>query len=229
LKRIIITILIFISYQSFGQLISDESYKDESFWKFKTKLESCVIQQDTSCLKEFLADRIHESNEYGTRGCSKDEFIGYYFRNGEDEIVWEEMQKIIRFGFHRFESQTLELPIKHDKISFQAPSYLKAINPELEIIILGENVNIREKPSLKAKIIKQTSFEKFNCDCDIFTTKETTFQKNNGIEWLEIYLSDGQIGYVAAKFTSYLIFKEMTISKVNGEWKIISYYHPPGC
>ncbi len=232
-KLMILFILIavlFVCHQVSAQLIQDETYKDQSFWKFRIKLENCIVQKDTNLLKSLLAERIYVSKDgCGANGCSKDEFIKYYYSHGGQAELWEEMEKIIRFGFHRIESNKFIYPILREEGGFQAPSYLKKVNTEEEVIILGEFVNIREKPDLNAKIIKQASFEKFHCDCNIITHKETTIQRVEGMDWLEIYLNDSQVGYVAANYTSYFIYKEMTISKVNGEWKIISFYNPPGC
>lgn len=224
--------LLTISIQLNGQLISDESYKDESFWKFRNELERCIIEKDTTELKKYLAERIHESNDGcvdSIRGCTKDEFISYYFGHNNEEEVWDEMLKVIRFGFYQIESEDLNYPVAHSKESYKAPSYLKNVNATKEVIILGQNVNIREHPSLKSRVIKQASFEKYRCDCNILTVKETTYQSSDGIDWLEIYLDQGKIGYVAEKYTSYSVIKEMQISRVKGKWKVIWYYHPPGC
>ncbi|GAA4815822.1 hypothetical protein GCM10023330_25030 [Litoribaculum gwangyangense] len=212
-----------------AQLISDESYLDSDFLKFKNDLLNCVIKKDTTKLKELLAERVFESNDgCGYPGCSKEEFIKYYFNEGA-ERSWNDMFKIIRFGFIRDKDENPERIVPHDSTIFYGPSYLKNVDTDNEIIVLGENVNIREKPSLKAKIIRTASFEKFKCDCNILTTKKTTYQIVEGIGWLEIKLSSGEIGYVASELTSSDLIKEMTIAKVNGEWKIISFYQSPGC
>ncbi|WP_345277332.1 SH3 domain-containing protein [Litoribaculum gwangyangense] len=190
---------------------------------------NCVIKKDTTKLKELLAERVFESNDgCGYPGCSKEEFIKYYFNEGA-ERSWNDMFKIIRFGFIRDKDENPERIVPHDSTIFYGPSYLKNVDTDNEIIVLGENVNIREKPSLKAKIIRTASFEKFKCDCNILTTKKTTYQIVEGIGWLEIKLSSGEIGYVASELTSSDLIKEMTIAKVNGEWKIISFYQSPGC
>lgn len=212
-----------------AQLISDESYLDSDFLKFKNDLLNCVIKKDTTKLKEFLAEKVFESNDgCGYPGCSKEEFIKYYF-NESSEQSWNDMFKIIRFGFIREKDENPERIVPHDSTIFYGPSYLKNVDTDNEIIVLGENVNIREKPSLKAKVIRTATFEKFKCDCNILTTKKTTYQIIDGINWLEIKLSSGEIGYVASELTSYDMIKEMTIAKVNGKWKIISFYQSPGC
>ena len=229
MKICIVLVLMVFGFQSHGQLIHDDSHLDLSFWKFKVKLETCVLAKDTVKLKELLADRVFESNNgCGYPGCTREEFIEYYFEEGNEEN-WNDMSQILRFGFSRKVDKDSNSVVPHNKIIFQGPSYLETVDTKNELIILGEKVNIREKASLTSKIVRQASFEKFKCDCNILTMTDTTYQKVDGVGWIEIKLENGGVGYVAAEFTSYDLIKEMTIAKVNGEWKIISFYHAPGC
>ena len=229
MKNRVVLILLVFGFQSYGQLIHDDSYLDLEFWKFKSELESVVFDRDTIRLRNMLADRILESNDgCGNPGCTKDEFIKSYF-DESSESSWDDMQKILRFGFSQIEDKYPNSIVPHEKMIFQGPSYLEMIDTDNELVILAEKVNIREKPDIKSKIIDQASFEKFNCDCNILTMTDTTYQRGDGIGWIEIKLDDGNIGYVASEFTSYDLIKEMTIAKVDGEWRIISFYHAPGC
>jgi len=229
MKRFIFILTILLTVKSYGQIINDESYLDLSFLKFKTELLNCVIQKDTLKLKEFLAERVFESKDVcGYPGCPKDELIKYYFKENPKES-WKNMLTILRFGFSRLEDKNPENIIPHDKIIFQGPSYLKKIDTDNELLILGENVNIRKQPNLKSEIIRTASYEVFKCDCNILTMTDKTYQTVDGINWIEIKLSENKIGYVASELTSYDLIKEMTIAKINGEWKIISWFQSPGC
>ena len=229
MKRFILIITILLTVKSYGQLINDESYLDFSFLKFKAELLNCVIQKDTVKLKGFLAERVLESNDgCGYPGCTKEELIRYYF-NGDSDYSWNSMLTILRFGFTRIEDKNPDLIVPHEKIVFKGPSYLNKIDTDNEILVLGENVNIRKKPSLKSEIIRTTSYEVFKCDCNISTMTNTTYQTVDGISWIEIKMEDNKIGYIASKLTSYDLIKEMTIAKINGEWKIISWFNSPGC
>lgn len=229
MKNLTLILFYLSTFSLKGQIIHDESYLDLSFLKFKTELLNCVIQQDTTKLKKLFAERIFESKDLcGYPGCTKEELLEYYFRENANES-WNSMLAIIRFGFRRIEDEAPENIIPHDKIIFQGPSYLTKVDSENELIILGENVNIRKEPSLKSEIIRKTSFEVFPCDCNILTMTNQTYQTVDGVNWIEIKLEDEKKGYVASELTSYDLIKEMTIAKVNGEWKIISWFQAPGC
>ncbi len=229
MKIFILLIIIFCSNHNYGQIINDESYLDLDFLKFKNELLACVIAKDTTKLKSFLADRVYESKDVcGYPGCTKNELIQYYFKENPEES-WNSMLTILRYGFTRIEDKYPENIIPHDEIIFQGPSYLNKIDAEYELLILGENVNIRKEPNLKSEIIRTTSYEVFNCDCNILTMTDKTYQENDGIYWIEIKLDKKEVGYVASKLISYELIKEMTIAKVNGKWKIISWFQSPGC
>lgn len=232
MKKLLILCFAITTLQANAQLIHDESHTDLSFWKFKVKLEEAILKKDTTLLKSLLADRILESNDIcGDLGCPVSEFMYHYFSASsvQSEISWFQLQQIVRFGFYKNFDEYNETPVLHSKNMFSAPSYLKKIDTEVETIILGNNVNIREQASLKAKVIQQASYEVFKCDCNITTQTETTYQIVDGIDWLEIKLNNGKVGYVASKYTSAAIHRDLTIAKVNGKWKIISFYQGPGC
>ncbi|MFY7669570.1 SH3 domain-containing protein [Tenacibaculum sp. MEBiC06402] len=231
-KIFVFICLIFWSNLTFGQLINDESYKDKSFWEFKTELEYCIVKKDLNKLRSFLASGILVAKDACSQPeCSKDEFMQYFFGDGGDnEAAWNELLSVVRLGFFKTQKRDLFYTLKKSEAGyFAAPSYLNKINTDKEVIILGENVNIRQKPSLKAKVLRMVSYEKFKCDCNIVDNKPTTIQNVDGIQWLEIKLPNGETGYVSLDLTSYKIEKEITIGKINGKWKILSYYTAPGC
>jgi hypothetical protein len=229
MKKLIPFFFLLVSLHSFGQVIHDESYLDLSFLKFKTELLQCVIEQDTTQLKNFLAERVFESNDTcGYPGCTKEELISYYFTEGAEES-WKDMLTILRFGFSRLVDENPDRIVPHDRTIFQAPSYLKNIDTENELLILGENVNIRKQPGLNSEILRTATYEIFKCDCNMLTMTNETYQTVDGIDWIEIKLGNEKVGYVASKLTSYTLIKELTIAKVDGQWKIISWYQSPGC
>ena len=212
-----------------AQDIHDESYIDDSFVLFKNKLAHCVQNKDAQQLKLLLADTIFESKDGCEMPCSRDAFMQYMFGSESADHNWANMHQIIRFGFSSTKSEYTTFPVKHDPLVFQAPSYSTTIDQDKQLIVLASKVNIREKPSLKAKVIQQASFETFRCDCNIIDATETTNQYNDGIQWMEVYLKNGTKGYLALQYTSYALEKTMVVGKVKWQWKIISYHHGPGC
>ena len=234
MKIVFLFLLLMISGIVSAQHIQDESYLDADFWIFKAKLEACLLAEDGKSLEGFLADRIlvgQYACEEAT--CSKQDFLQNYEldkkANTNSRQVYHTMLQIMRFGFKQLEYDGYHFPKLSKQLVFQAPSFYTKINQEDELLILGTNVNIRVEPSKTAKVIRQASYETFPCNCNITTQTETTYQRKEGMDWVEIKLKSGKVGYVAAAYTSYTLSKEMTVAKIKGKWKIISFFEPIGC
>lgn len=225
MKIILQIILLFLCLPAHSQLIHDESYLDESFWHFKTKLEYAVMKKDTGLLSDLLAEKVYESPDgCGYPGCPKDEFLRLYFdrSSGLSEMTWTEMSSILRYGFEKIPADSSGFEIQ-DSIVFRAPSYLGKIDNDAELIVLGQNVNIRDKPGIKSKIIRTSSFEIFDCFCSTATQTEQSYQQVEGIGWVEVRMGNKALGYIASKYTSYDIYREILIGKENGKWKLFSF------
>jgi hypothetical protein len=228
MKSTLSVIMVLLCVCGKSQLVHDESYLDESFWHFKTKLEYTVLKKDTVLLKDLLAETIYESHD-GCSGCSIDEFMKMCFNGPESsKWSWSEMNSILRYGFEIIPADTSRFQI-NDSIAFRAPSYLSKINNDEELIVLGQNVNIRDKPGIKSKIIRMSSFEKFDCTCNISSATDEDYQDLDGIQWVQIRRGGKVIGYVATKYTSFDINREIIVGKENGKWKIFSFNYTRFC
>lgn len=222
-------LLAFVFVCAFGyssaQVIHDESYRDTSFLRFKTELMFAIHNRDSSSLKLLMADTVEESRN-GCGRCSREELVDFLFNN-DPVSTWEEMAQVVRFGFAEVRTDDSATFFSENQVAFQAPSYHRKVMDEEEVLVLGENVNIRDRPNKKGKVIRQASFEKFKCDCNPY--EDRIYSDEEGMLWLKIQLPTGEEGYVFAKLTSYHLPREMTVTKVRGEWKIISFFMPSGC
>ncbi len=224
-----LVLAVVMTMSTFAQFEKDASHEDLDFWKFKVQLENYVKAKDVHGLKQLLADNVYgNEHNYEMMDVSKEAFIDNYFQE-DAEDSWSVLASILRFGFSKNKNRNLAGPVPVPETTFNGPAYLNEINSDTELIILGQNVNIRRFPALDAKIIGKASYEKFDCDCDITTMDKDAYQIADGITWIRIRLADGRTGYVASKYTSFEMTKELTVGKVQGEWKIISFVQSPGC
>ncbi len=241
-KTLFTGIFVLLSFSLFGQsqYYLDESESDTSFQHFIEELTEIVAQRDTTRLFLLLADSIIESKDgcdYGTKTC----FIeSMRFReDGDTSYFWTDAEKVLSFGFYQ-QLQSPEYPLsrleKGEK-NFQAPSYLKiGFDPFTTLFVHAERVNVREKPTVNSKVLTQITHDTlsyFNVMIDeangINWPRNTAWTDAEGYSWVPVKLRDGRFGYIAERFTSLSILKEMTISKIKEEWKIVSFYNPPGC
>ena len=222
-----------ISQNSFAQPVYDQSFRDLSFVRFKNQLTEAILDKDTSKLFPLLAPEIH-INDNGCSYAPKECFMAEFRLPGPDrDKLWSDMLKAVSFGFSHtvLKDAVYRLAGKGEAV-FQAPSYLKSFDSKnnQQLLVLGQNVNIREKPTQYSKVIAQASFETLKYDDPLSTGSRSDFFFDDGKQWYRVTLRDGRTGYMMEDFTSASLTRELTVKKVNGEWKIISFYSPlPKC
>jgi len=222
-----------ITMNAFPQVIYDQSFRDLTFVRFKNQLTEAILDRDTGKLFPLLAPQVHVSDD----GCSyapKECFMAEFCESGPDrDKLWDDMLKAVSFGF----SQTVlndaiyRLAGKGEVI-FQAPSYLKSFDDKNNqyLLVLGQNVNIREKPTPYSKVVAQASFESLKYIDPVLTGQRSDFYFADGKQWYQVILRDGRVGFIIEDFASVSLKRELSVKKVNGEWKIISFYSPvPKC
>lgn len=210
--------------------VQDESYKDKSFVRFKVKLLQAILDRDTNQLFPLLADNVHLSDEecsFAPKSCFKDQFK---LLPVKQHYIWDDLYRIVSQGFSqtKIKNNIYRLAEKGD-IVFQAPSYLKRFddNGSKYLLVLGQNVNVREKPSTGSKIIGQVSYQKLKYHDPAVSNSKSAFKVVDGKQWYEVILPNGKKGYIIEDYVSAAIDKELSVKKINGQWKIITYYNPP--
>lgn len=229
MRSLFFFIFLFLYNSSYAQSITnDESYLDDSFWKFKITLANTVIKKDKEKLKDLLYNKILECWDAfdcaGSEGCNKEKFIDIFFDENENKN-WEILKNIVKIGFSRKIDTTNYKHIneKRDSIIFVGPSFNKELsNENSKIIVLAENLNVRFKPSLNSKIITTISYGAYECELNQNGAIVEYF--GNKISWIKVKLSNGTEGYIAKKFTSAFLDRTVKVAKINNEWKLIVYY-----
>ncbi len=219
------TLTMLIVSSGFAQ-VSDQSFRDLSFVKFKNQLTEAILDRDTAQLFPLLADEVHASDQcsYAPKNCFMDEF-----RNpGPDrDKLWNDLLKAVSFGFsHTVLNDAVYRMAGKGEVIFQAPSYLKAFDDKnkTQLLVLGQRVNIREKPTVYSKALTQTSFETLKYVDPLATGLRSDFYFDEGRQWYRVALRDGRTGFIAEDFTSASLNRELSVKKINGEWKIISVF-----
>ncbi|WP_408040884.1 SH3 domain-containing protein [Tenacibaculum amylolyticum] len=211
MKTLFFTSLFIISYLPIHGQINDESFTDETFWDFKVTLANCVLIKDRNALKNKLNDKVIECWDAfdcaGQGGCDKNNFMNIFFKDGNSKH-WNILKQIIRFGFKKMEDST--------GYYFIGPSYTEK---DLSIIVLANNLNVRNKPSIQSKVLKTISYGYYQC-----TTDESGLPIIFNNSWYELIFENGETGYISKKFTTKAIDRQLKIAKVNGVWKITEYY-----
>lgn len=153
----------------------------------------------------------------GYEGCDKNDFINIYFKDSLSPH-WKTLKKVVKYGFSRYKDTTNYKHIKQprDTLIFKAPSYSLEIG---EIMILAENLNVREQPNINSKVLKKISYNSYSCQVN-----DTGYVKIYNDSWIKLKFDDGTQGFVSENYTSEIIDRNLKVAKINGEWKIVEYF-----
>lgn len=222
MRNVLTIAIIFIQLASFAQnTISDNSYLDESFIEFKIKLENSILKKDSQKLEELLYDRILDCCDSfdcaGFDGCKKSDFIKIFFGDS-NSLHWNKLKQIVRYGFLRMKDTVKYKHIitSRDSLIFRAPFY--SLRPK-EVMILAENLNVRNEPSFNSRILSSVFFNKYICYTD-----ENGLAKIYNDDWIKLKLPNDSYGFVLKEYTSEEVDRTLKVAKINGEWKIIEYF-----
>lgn len=224
-----------ISILAFCPLLSqpvviDESHLDRSFLQFKAQLIEAVLEQDTTLLAPLLHHTVAFSFDAMEEESSDDllQLLGHTKRLGESRY-WDELYTLISWGFLRVPSQQEGPDASQAPFQFQAPSFLSAFDYWDKLVVTGRHVNIRKGPGLTFPVIRQASWEAFEWHSEIEgeIVAETLYDGQR--TWVELVLPDGSLGYVTDQYASSRLLCELIVAKFDDGWKVVSFYHQPGC
>lgn len=213
------------------KMINDQSYEDESFLKFKVKLMQAILDRDTAQLFALVDENVKIGmDELPSKKQFREIFRDDFYTHGVEYDLWKEMLEVISFGFRRkvMDDNVNFYHAQKGEVIYQAPSYQVFLEGEYSshLFVLADNVNIREKPTIYSKSLGRVTQQRLTYR---YPDHGVSAIFNDGYNWVEVDLKNGKTGYVADVFTSLKMSHEISIKKVNGEWKIVSFFSPPGC
>lgn len=208
--------------------------KDSSFLLFKERLNQIIQKRDLEDLANLLAPIVSESND-GCKGCTPGELAAYLTSNSEKRF-WESMEKTLKYGFLKVKgidpfSISISSSRVQDSSYYVAPSFIQtvAINCPDSLLIIDQNVIIFSSPDSSSQPIDIGTLRKFRCNCNMNTRTGNSFRRIGGKTWVEIFLPNGQTGYVLKENTSLSINRTIYVSKFEEGWKITAIFLKSGC
>ncbi len=188
----------------------DEAAKDASFLAFRTKLIEAAKKRDAKYVLS-IVDRKIELSFGGLYGI--EDFKKTWKINDPKSEFWKEFLTVMTHG-GAFAKETASK-------MFFAPYTFNTFPEDLDAFeysaIFGNNVNLREKPDLKAKIIAQLSYNVVKVDYENSVKKKGAEAEYS---WLKIETLGGMKGFVNAEFVRSPIAYRAGFEKKNGKWKM---------
>lgn len=222
--------LFFIALPLFGQgqaklYPKNEVYKDSSLTEFVCRLQYAIFKKDKSYLLS-VVDKDIKNSFGGDDGI--EEFKQMWDLDNPNSGIWLLLSKLISLGgnFHAHE----EGSISHDQFEFPYVFGLDLPNESLDyftiMAITGTQVNVREKPDLRSKVLGQLSYDLVTVDYEKsappFNEKKVEHLTYIGDkEWYFITTLDKKLsGYVYWDYAWSPLDYRMILLKKNGKWKI---------
>ncbi|MCP4442112.1 MAG: SH3 domain-containing protein [Aureispira sp.] len=242
MKSLLLVLVSFLFYNSSLKAqayVLDESYKDESFLAFKLKLVQALLDRNVSEIKELVSDDIIAMKDPSFPG--KKGFVHDFMKDKKaTQQFCKDALKLISFGFRKGKLDDLEKERGYTKV-FYAPSFHRDFDYcyggtkyQDKALILGDNVNVRERPTSKSPAIGQVSYEilEFQSPIDDHwepLVRENTEPHPKGKYWYAVKLKDGKIGYIIEDYVSDNYYIDLRVAKTKEGWKVVSYFMPYRC
>lgn len=209
------------------QVVIDESYLDPEFLQFKLDLTEAVLQRDVEKLRPLVHHTVTFSYD-APEDESGEAFIELMKQNGENWL-WDELYDLISWGFKR-ERITEGYPEETgSNYYYHAPSFGDDFDWHEKLVITGRNVNIRSAPGTHNPVIAQATWQVFPYHSVLFEEVVAEELTINHKGWYELVMPNGNLGYVIEDYVSARILAWLDIRKFEDGWKLVSFYHPPGC
>ena len=187
----------------------DESGKDKALSAFTTQLKLVIKNKDGDQLLKMISPTIQ--NGFGGDD-GLENFKTSWKPKDKTSELWIILNRIVNLG---------GVFMGEDKSSFVYP-YIFALegndlpDPFSMMLVTGTNVNVREKPDLKGKVITMLSY----------VPVEINYEKSvpiNNPQWYFITTPDKKVsGFMFADFLYSPIGYRMFLSKQKGKWLITS-------
>ncbi len=197
----------------------NESKQNKTLRNFLDELLIVINNKNVEGLKPFIANDIKVS--FGDDN-GFDNFITFWDLdlNPEKSMLWDVLKTTITLGgtFNKENSNAYftpyvftNFPDEYDYFEFGT--------------IIGEKVNIRSAPNLKAKLVRQLTHEVVRAIAydKPFDSRSQKIGKETH-DWMKIEMADGETGYVWGKFFRSAIDYRAGFATVRDEgWKMIFF------
>lgn len=204
----------FASAQERYLLPVDEAKSDPSFGAFRTKLIAAAERRDAKYILSILDPKIQLS--FGGHAGSKD-FMEMWKIDRPDSKFWDEFLPVIKNGGGFYDEPETKTRIFYAPYSFHSfPEDLDAFEHK---VIFGNNVNLRERPSIDSTVVAVLSYNIVKVDLE----RPASENGGTGSGWERVETLGGKKGFVKNEFVRSPVDYRAGFAKRRGVWKMITF------
>lgn len=195
--------------------LTDEAFKDASFQKFRSDLITELKKRNVRHLLSVIdpAIRVSFGTEEGISG-----FVEMWQPERANSKIWKELLTVLENGGEFHENDGIN--------TFWAPytfaSFPFDVDPFETMIIFGNNVNLRQRPSTGSNVVGQLSYNIITIDWENSVKPEGRSDYSD-YTWLKISTLGGQKGFVSADYVRSHLDYRAGFEKKDGKWKMTAF------
>ncbi|TGL37829.1 SH3 domain-containing protein [Leptospira perdikensis] len=192
----------------------DTSREDKDFFAFKQKLEKAIQEKNIKFIDSIIDPQI--SFAFSEDGMGKTKFLKHWKldKNPKNPEFWNRLSQTINLGF-TFKDNIWSAPFLFN----QTPESVDMYNSSL---IIGNTVNVRNKPTKKGAILTQLSWEFVKNEYDETNTSNKALPGEPCV-WKKVCISDGQIGYICEQYLRGPLDYRVGFSKKANSWSMLFF------
>jgi hypothetical protein len=206
--------------------LRDETARDPEFAAFRQRLEKAVEKRDA----QFVGLLIPSKGV--PLGFGRPQTIADIKLNDPKARIWGMLEKALAAGCGTMVVESMIVadgwicPTVQREFAKQYPSTPGSQGIEYElskVIVVGDRVNVRSKPSLNSSVIAVLSNEVVDFDRRSFeNSQEEQIEAYSPIEgWTPIILPNNKKGYVYSRYAFHPLEYRVIFQKVKGQWQIV--------
>ncbi|MGV0026458.1 SH3 domain-containing protein [Phormidesmis priestleyi] len=206
--------------------LRDETARDSEFAAFRERLKKAVQKREA----QFVSSLIPSKGV--ALGFGAPQTLETLKLNDPKASFWGILEKALSSGCGRMNVESATTPdgwicptVQRDfEKQYPPPRESKGIDYALsKVIVVGDRVNVRSKPSLNSPVIAVLSNEVVDFDRRSFqNSQEEQIEAYSPIEgWTPIILPNDQKGYVFNRYAYHPLENRVVFQKVKGQWQIV--------
>jgi len=197
------------SFKARTILPKDESSKDVSFVTFKSQLLKAIKTKDERFLLNTIDPQVHFS--FGDEA-GKNNFIKNFEleKNPKSSEVWKVLEEALKLGFFLNREGNFVSPYLFE-------NFPEDLDPTMYSLVSAVNVNIREEPNTKSKVIEKLSHSVVGLDYSMAAIK------SGECNWQKVCLASGSAGYICDKYLRSPLDYRIFFEKKKQKWMITTF------
>jgi hypothetical protein len=185
----------------------DDTGRDPAFRSFVKRLRVAVETRNTNALRKLTDEEIVVGAADDDTGWTK--FAARWHPDDENSKLWSALSDLLSLGFIREHPSLFLSP-------YLVWRFPRGLSMEEHLVVIRDNVALRERPSLKAPAVARLSF-------DVVRRLGRAEMGEDLVAWVPVGTLAGQTGYVNTRDVMSPLMPRAQFGTRRGRWLLIAF------